>query len=102
MLQSASGNENCASRLNSWCYYYKKYNTLIWEPPHWAMGVPRTHCLPYLSQNGYGYIRHRAFSGEACQFLFSTLLVLCTCLSLSSIGPWGPWVYGPVLGRSLP
>ena len=24
----------------------------------------------------YIYIRHRAFSGEACQFLFSTLLVL--------------------------
>ena len=47
------------------------------------------------------YIRHRAFSGEACQFLFSTLVVLYTCLSLLSIGPWGPWVLGTCSGSVL-
>ena len=33
-------------------------------------------CSHYIYIYIYIYIRHRAFSGEACQFLFSTLLVL--------------------------
>ena len=41
----------------------------------------------------YIYIHHHAFSGEACQFLFSTLMVPFTCLSLLSTGPWDPWIW---------
>ena len=55
---------------------------------------------------GYTFIvyirhRHRAFSGEVCQFLFSTLVVLYTCLRLLSIGPWGPWVLVTCSGSVL-
>ena len=49
----------------------------------------------------YIYIRHSAFSGEACQFPFSTLVVLYTCLGLLSTSPWGPWVLGICSGSAL-
>ena len=44
-------------------------------------------------------IRHRAFSGEACQFLF---VLLCpTCLRLLSTGPWSPGSWGACSGSVL-
>ena len=42
---------------------------------------------------------HRAFSGEACQFLF---VLLCpTCLRLLSTGPWSPGSWGACSGSVL-
>ena len=47
------------------------------------------------------YIRHRAFSGEACQFLFIPWWSWYTCMRLLSTGPWDPWVWGACSGSVL-